>query len=112
MQGITNPQPERRKTDLSLKSVMNTNAINLDTELAAFRQESDKSIELARENGITVDMSQWLTLKRYAQKYSLASTNVLSNWISRGIITAENIMDLPELNDLRLIRDIPYRDNQ
>ncbi|RZK22335.1 MAG: hypothetical protein EOO43_09745 [Flavobacterium sp.] len=85
-----------------------TNASDLDD----FIRESDKSLQLARENGITVDMSKWLTLKRYAQKYSIASTNVLSNWISRGIIAAENVMDLPELNDLRLIRDIPYRDAQ
>lgn len=88
---------------------MDTLGINHTTDLATFERHSDKSIKLALENGITVDMSQWLTLKRYAEKYSIASTNVLSNWISRGIIAAENVMDLPELNNLRLIKDIPYR---
>ena len=91
---------------------MNQEKVKISADFAAFERESDKNIQLARENGVTVDMGQWLTLKRYAQKYNVASTNVLSNWISRGIIAAENVMDLPELNNLRLIRDIPYRDTQ
>lgn len=91
---------------------MTTNQTKLppEEELAAFAIESDKSIKLATDNGISIDMSEWLTLKRYAQRYGLASTNVVTNWISRGIIPAENVMDVPELNNLRLVKNMPYKD--
>ena len=77
-------------------------------DLARFRQESDASIQLARESGVQVDLAQWLTIKRYAQRYGL-TTQVVTNWIARGIIPAECTMSLPELNDLRLVKNQPYR---
>lgn len=33
---------------------------------------------------------------------------VVSNWIKRGIIPPENILEFPELNDIRLIKAVPY----
>lgn len=32
---------------------------------------------------------------------------VVSNWIRWGIIPPENILHIPELNDLRLIKAVP-----
>lgn len=80
----------------------------LSTVVARFEAESDKSIQLARENGIVVDMADWLTINRYAQKYGV-STQAVTNWVSRGVIPADCVTDLPELNDLRLVKDQPYR---
>ncbi len=77
-------------------------------DLARFRQESDAAIQLARESGVQVDLTQWLTIKRYAQRYGL-TTQVVTNWMARGIIPAECMMSLPELNDLRLVKNQPYR---
>lgn len=77
-------------------------------DLANFRQESDAAIQLARESGVQVDLTQWLTIKRYAQRYGL-TTQVVTNWIARGIIPVECTMSLPELNDLRLVKNQPYR---
>ena len=77
-------------------------------DLAHFLRESDAAIQLARESGVQVDLTQWLTIKRYAQRYKL-TTQVVTNWITRGIIPAECTMSLPELNDLRLVKNQPYR---
>lgn len=77
-------------------------------DLAYFRQESDTAIQLARESGVQVDFTQWLTIKRYAQRYGL-TTQVVTNWIARGIIPADCTMSLPELNDLRLVKNQLYR---
>ena len=79
---------------------------NLD--LARFRQESNAAIQLARESGVQVDLTHWLTIKRYAQRYGL-TTQVVTNWIARGSIPADCTMSLPELNDLRLVKNQPYR---
>ncbi len=81
---------------------------NFDTDLAQFRQESDAAIQLARESGLTVDLAEWLTVKRYAERYGL-TTQVVTNWLARGVIPADCTMTLPELNDLRLVKNQPYR---
>lgn len=60
---------------------------DFDGDLARFLQESDAAIQLARESGVQVDLTQWLTIKRYAQRYRL-TTQVVTNWIVRGIIPA------------------------
>lgn len=58
--------------------------------------------------GSLLDMSNWLTIKRYAEKYGM-TTQVVTNWIARGVIPADCVKDVPELNDLRLVKDQPYR---
>lgn len=58
--------------------------------------------------GSLLDMSDWLTIKRYAEKYNV-STQVVTNWIARGVVPADCVKDVPELNDLRLVKDQPYR---
>ena len=82
--------------------------IDFNRDLAHFLQESDAAVQLARESGVQVDLTHWLTIKRYAQRYGL-TTQVVTNWIARGIIPAECTMSLPELNDLRLVKNQPYR---
>ena len=58
--------------------------------------------------GKLLDLNEWLTLKAYCQRFGITSTNVVSNWIKRGIVPAENLMNVPELNDLKLIRAVKY----
>lgn len=65
----------------------------------------NKGVELP---GSLLDMSDWLTIKHYAEKYSV-TTQVVTNWIARGVIPADCVKDVPELNDLRLVKDQPYR---
>ncbi len=87
---------------------MITQQIDFAEKLARSEKESDRSIQLVREYGVVVDMTKWLTIKRYAEKYGL-STQVVTNWISRDIIPADCVMDLPEINNIRLVKDQPYR---
>jgi hypothetical protein len=87
--------------------------IDMEQELARFEAESVASIEYARSLGlklpdVVLDMAEWLTIKRYAEKHSV-STQVVSNWIARGIIPADCMMELPELNDIRLVKDREYK---
>ena len=82
--------------------------IDFDRELAEAQNESTQSLKLLQENGFVVDTTEWLTIKRYAERYSL-TTQVVTNWMARGVIPADCTMTLPELNDLRLVKNQPYR---
>lgn len=59
--------------------------------------------------GKRYSLSEWVTLKQYAKRHELESISVISNWINRGIIPAEDILIVEELNDLKLIRDKVYK---
>jgi hypothetical protein len=83
-------------------------AIDFDQELSDAQQQTTENIKIAQENGFVVDMAQWLTIKRYAEKYRV-SQQVVVNWIGRGVIPANSTMILPELNDIRLVKDQPYK---
>ena len=87
---------------------MITNELNLQEELADVQRQSNESVKVLTEMGFVVDTAQWLTIKRYAQRYDL-SMQVVTNWLSRGVIPADCIMELPELNGLRLVKDQPYK---
>lgn len=49
-------------------------------------------------------MGKWLTIKKYAEKYDLKSTNVVANWIARGTIPPEKMVQIEELNGIVLVR--------
>ena len=55
-----------------------------------------------------LDTTKWLTFARYAKKYGV-SQQVVVNWINRGVVPADCVQDIPELNNIRLIKDQPYR---
>lgn len=82
-------------------------------ELANLLAETDELIKetesYLQANGVTYHLSEWVTLKEYAKRHNLETTNVVSNWISRGTVTPDDIRDFPELNNLRLIRDKEYK---
>jgi hypothetical protein len=83
-------------------------AMDLTESLANAQRESDESLKVLRGNGFIVDTKQWLTVARYAKKYNV-SQQVITNWIGRGIVSSEDTMVLPEFNNLRLVRDQPYK---
>ncbi len=62
------------------------------------------------QNGTRFPLTDWLTPAEYVKRFGLRSTNVVSNWIRRGVIPAENVLHVPELNDLRLVKAVPYQD--
>lgn len=87
---------------------MNQEIIDFDKELADAQKKSATILKVAIENGFVPDTTVWLTVKDYAAKYSL-STQVVSDWISVGIVPEESTMVLPELNDIKLVKDQFYK---
>ena len=88
--------------------MLTSNPVDVENDLARFRQESEKSIQLSTEAGLAIDLSEWLTVKRYAERHNL-TTQVVTNWIARGVIPTDCTMVLPELNDIRLLKNQVYK---
>jgi uncharacterized protein YutE (UPF0331/DUF86 family) len=82
----------------------------LNKVLASSRKARQEAEEFLVMNGEAVDLSEWLTAKEYADKYELGSTNVVTNWIRRGVIPPENVKTVKRLNGLRLIKAVAYRE--
>lgn len=68
----------------------------------------EKAIALLAENGTVLKLSDWLTIKRYCERFEIKSESVVTNWIRRGVIPPENIRVIDDLNGLRLIKAVPY----
>ena len=56
----------------------------------------------------TINLNEWITMKEYSKRFNLSTTNVVTNWIKRGIIPQENIRTVPMLNGLKLIKAVKY----
>lgn len=82
--------------------------IDFSKELVEAEQQSAESLKVLQQHGFVVDTAEWLTIKRYADKYGV-SQQVVVNWINREVIPANCTMVLHEFNDMRLVKDKPYR---
>ncbi|RYC69738.1 hypothetical protein [Spirosoma sordidisoli] len=78
-------------------------------------KESTAQSKAAREDMITTLKSQgveypltdWLTPKKYADRFGLKNSEVVLNWINRGIIPPDHIKEIPELG-VRLVKAVEY----
>ena len=77
--------------------------------LAQNANTQKEALKLLSSQGQEIDLGEWVTIKEYAKRFGIKSTNVVSNWINRGVIPPENIIDIAELNNIRLIRAVPYK---
>lgn len=88
---------------------MHTTYNNADQLLAANQALIHEATAFLESQGKRYNLSEWVTLKQYAKRHQLESISVISNWINRGIIPAEDILVVEELNDLKLIKDKVYK---
>ncbi|WP_149244209.1 hypothetical protein [Dyadobacter sp. 32] len=78
--------------------------------VARSRAAREEAADYLFNNGETLDLGKWVTLKEYKERFGLKSINVLTNWIRRGIIPPENVRIVKALNGLRLVKAVPYRE--
>ena len=100
---------EMDKANLEQKAMFR---LIISAKVKMMSKEADKLITEA-ENLIStpefvIDLNEWITIKEYANRFQLSSTNVVSNWIKRGLVPPSNIMTLPMLNNLKLIKAVKY----
>ena len=76
------------------------------SEIIAEFENKNVTIEV---NGQKYSLTEWVTMKEYCKRFGLKNTMVINNWISRKIIPKENILNISQLNNLKLIKAIPYK---
>ncbi len=93
-----------------MATIVNTPTVKeeLQNLLKESRQANEAAVNYLRHNGVELSFDEWLTPKKYAEKFNV-SLQVVQNWINRGIVPAENIRVVEELNDLKLIKAVPYK---
>lgn len=76
-------------------------------------EETQGLIQQAKDflvaEGKVVELGKFLTIKRYCEKHGIKNEAVVTNWIRRGIVPAEDVAVIEELNGLRMIRDRVYK---
>ncbi|WP_031530035.1 hypothetical protein [Dyadobacter crusticola] len=81
-------------------------------EIEQLLAAADESIREAKSylisQGELVDLAEWVTIKEYCSRFNIKNVETVVNWISRGIIPAENVRTIEEFNHTRLIKAIPY----
>ena len=76
--------------------------------LADIQARTEKTLKVITPLGFVLDTSDWLTIARYAKKYGI-STQLVNKWIERGVIPADCVETLTELNNIKLVKDQLYR---
>lgn len=76
--------------------------------LALISNENRQIGEILQQNGTEYDLSEWLSIANYAKKYAV-STHVVQNWLRRGIIPPDCSIELHTFNNIRMVKDRPYR---
>ena len=77
-----------------------------DQIMAQFEESKQISIDV---DGTAYSLNNWVTIQNYCKMFNIESTSVVTNWIKRGRIPSENILDLKELNNIRLVKAVAYR---
>jgi hypothetical protein len=92
---------------------MITQKIATKENVASFLKKANAQLDQLQNslniNGETILLGEFVTIKRYCQLFDIEDTQVISNWIKRGIIPAENIKEIEELNGIKLIKAVPYK---
>jgi len=92
------------------KAVRTEFALLVEQTLDEIDQQAEETLRFLALNGKRYNLDEWLTPAEYAKQYGLRSVNNVTNWMVRGIIPAVDILEVPELNGLRLVRNKPYRE--
>jgi len=58
--------------------------------------------------GKVLELTEWLTIAEYAQKYN-TTTQVVSKWIERGVIKEDDYVEIGKFGK-KLVRDVVYKD--
>jgi hypothetical protein len=101
-EAMSKANPEEK---VMLKSIISAKVKMMSKEADRLIAEAQNLISTPE---FVIDLNEWITIKEYANRFQLSSTNVVSNWIKRGLVPPSNIRTLPMLNNLKLIKAVKY----
>lgn len=98
---------EEHASDADYQMVRQALSKRLNEILDAGMLEMQQTTDLLRLDGITYDPGEWLTIPNYAKKYGI-DTHTVTDWIRRRVIPTDCVVELPVLNNIRMVKDQPY----
>ncbi|MBE9464758.1 hypothetical protein ACFP1I_17965 [Dyadobacter subterraneus] len=57
--------------------------------------------------GAEYDLHEWMTISDYSRLHNLKVSRV-QNWISRGVVPRDKVLAIPQLNNVKLIKNELY----
>lgn len=57
--------------------------------------------------GAEYDLHEWITISEYSRLHNLKVSRV-QNWISRGVVPRNKVLAVPQLNNVKLIKNEIY----
>ena len=57
--------------------------------------------------GDEYDLHDWVTISKYSRLHNLKVSRV-QNWISRGVVPRDKVLAIPQLNNVKLIKNEVY----
>lgn len=86
----------------------------INEELKAMLKSSDELIAEAtaylKHRGIEFVPGQWLTIKRYCDKFGISDPQTVTDWIEKGVIPPENVSVITEFNNTVMVKAVPYQE--
>lgn len=72
-----------------------------------------ETLELKRKGAVVYEgreylLGEWLTIADYCRMYN-QKPNTVMNWIAREVVPKTNVVTIPELNNLKLLKNERYR---
>ncbi len=72
-----------------------------------------ETLELKRKGAVVYEgreylLGEWLTIADYCRMYN-QKPNTVMNWIAREVVPKTNVVTIPELNNLKLLKNELYR---
>lgn len=95
-------------TEDDLRQIRSARRKLSDILLEENKRMTQSTIAFLRAHGHELDLGDWLTIANYAKKYGVDS-HVVTNWIRRGVIPADCVVELPVFNNIRMVRDQAYK---
>jgi DNA-binding transcriptional regulator YiaG len=83
-----------------------TEKINIDELLKRADALIKEGKDFMMSEGKVLELTKWLTIAEYAQKYNV-TTQVVSKWIERGVIKEDDYVEIGKFGK-KLVRDAVY----
>lgn len=77
----------------------------IEAEWERLSSGQEQTIALLKQNGFVPDESEWLTVKRYAQKYGMTVEGGAA-WIESGVIPANCVQFLDVAGGIHVVKEL------
>lgn len=88
----------------SLQATAKQLVSDIKEDLSELKRLEDVKIVVS---GAEYDLHDWVTISDYSKQHNLKVSRV-QNWINRGVVPRDKVLVVPQLNDVKLIKNEIY----